>query len=109
MKPLDQVKEQVTQDWIAAKQTELATAKAKTLMEKLKGGGDLNAEATAMGLTLKVSQPFYRGEGDPENGVNPVLAQALFKLKVGELTQGDSAEGPVVARLTGITPTRVTV
>lgn len=104
VKPLDQVKDQVTQDWIAAKQSELATAKAKALMEKLKGGGDLNAEATALGLTLKVSQPFYRGEGDPDNGVNPVLAQALFKLKVGELTQGESAEGPVVARLTGITP-----
>jgi peptidyl-prolyl cis-trans isomerase D len=104
VKPLDQVKDQVTQDWIAAKQSELATAKANALMEKLKGGGDLNAEATAMGLILKVSKPFYRGEGDPDNGVNPALAQALFKLKTGELTLGQSAEGPVVARLTGITP-----
>ncbi len=57
-----------------------------------------------MGLILKVSEPFYRGEGDPDNGVNPALAQALFKLKTGELTLGQSAEGPVVARLTGITP-----
>jgi peptidyl-prolyl cis-trans isomerase D len=104
VKPLDEVKDQATQDWIAAKQLELARTKAQALADKLKSDGDLAAEATALGLTIKVSKPFYRGEGDPENGVDPVLAQALFKLKVGELTVGESGEGPVVARLTGVTP-----
>lgn len=104
VKPLDQVKDQIIQDWIAAKQAELAQAKAQALVEKLKPGGDLAAEATALGLTLGVSKPFFRGEGDAENGVNPALAQALFKLKVGELTIGDGPDGPIVARLTGITP-----
>jgi peptidyl-prolyl cis-trans isomerase D len=104
VKPLDQVKDQVTQDWIAAKQTELASAKAKAIADKLKAGGDLSAEATAIGLTLGVSKPFFRGEGDPESGVNPQLAQALFKLKQGELTIGEGPDGPIVARLTGITP-----
>ncbi len=104
VKPLDQVKDQATQDWVAAKQSELATDKAKAIVEKLKAGGDLNAEATALGLALKVSKPFNRGEGDPENGVDPALAQALFKLKISEVTLGNGMEGPVVARLTGITP-----
>ncbi|WP_374381427.1 peptidyl-prolyl cis-trans isomerase [Dongia sp.] len=103
VKPLDQVKDQATQDWIAAQQSEKATEKAKALIEKLKGGGDLNAEATALGLTLKISKPFNRGDGDPENGVDPVLAQAIFKLKPQELTLGQSAEGPVVARLIEVT------
>nr|WP_298687150.1 peptidyl-prolyl cis-trans isomerase [uncultured Dongia sp.] len=104
VKSLDQVKDQVTLDWIAAKQTEVASAKAKAIVDKLKAGGDLGAEATAVGLTLGVSKPFFRGEGDPENGVNPQLAQALFKLKPGELTIGEGPDGPIVARLTGITP-----
>jgi len=104
VKPLDQVKDQVALDWISAKQTELASAKAKALVEKLKAGGDLSAEATALGLTLGISAPFFRGEGDPESGVNPQLAQALFKLKPGELTIGDGPDGPIVARLTGVRP-----
>lgn len=104
VKPLDQVKDMVTADWIAAKQAELAKAKAQAIVDKLKSGGDLSAEATAQGLTLTVSKPFFRGEGDAENGVNAALAQALFKLKQGELTIGNGPDGPIVARLTGITP-----
>lgn len=104
VKPLDVVKDQVTQDWIAAKQAELAKAKAQAVADKLKTGGDLSAEATTLGLTMAVSKPFFRGEGDPDNGVNAALAQALFKLKQGELTIGDGPNGPILARLTGITP-----
>lgn len=104
VKPLDVVKDQVTQDWIAGKQAELAKAKAQALVDKLKAGGDLSAEATALGLTMTVSKPFSRGEGDAENGVDAALAQALFKLKTGELTIGDGPSGPIVARLTGIIP-----
>lgn len=104
VKPLEQIKDQVTADWIAAKQAELAQAKAKTIIDKLKSGGDLSAEATAVSLELDVSKPFFRGEGDPENGVDAALAQALFKLKLGELTIGHGPDGPIVARLTGIMP-----
>jgi peptidyl-prolyl cis-trans isomerase D len=104
VKPLDQVKDQVTKDWIAAKQAELARAKANALVDKLKAGGDLGAEAKALGLKLAVSKPFSRGEGDPANAVDAALAQALFKLKQGEMTIGDGADGPIVARLTGIIP-----
>lgn len=104
VKPLEVVKDHATQDWIAAKQAELAKAKAQALIDKLKGGGDLSAEATALGLTMTVSKPFFRGDGDAENGVNAALAQALFKLKQGELTIGEGPDGPIVARLTGITP-----
>ncbi|WP_374652689.1 peptidyl-prolyl cis-trans isomerase [Dongia sp.] len=104
VKPLDQVEDQVSQDWIAAKQSELATAQANALAEKLKSGSDMTAEATALGLTPQVSKPFYRGEGDPEAGVDGVLAQALFKLKEGEVTVGQGSAGPIVARLTGIVP-----
>lgn len=104
LKPLDQVKDQVSADWIAGKQAEMAQAKAKAIVDKLKSAGDLGAEATALGATLKVSKPFFRGEGDPENGVDAALAQSLFKLKLGELVIGDGPDGPIVARVTGITP-----
>jgi peptidyl-prolyl cis-trans isomerase D len=105
-KPMDQVKEQLTADWMADKQHEAAEAKAKEIAEKLKtpGTGDLQAEATALGLTVKQSAAFTRGKGDPENGIDTGLAASLFGVKLGETAIGNGKDGPVVAKVTAITP-----
>lgn len=104
VRPLEEVREQAIADWKSAQQSERARKIAEEIADKVKGGGDLGAEATARGLTLKTSKAFHRGEGDPENGVNTILANALFKLKSGEVTLGDSLDGTIVARLTAINP-----
>lgn len=102
-KPFDQVKERLKADWLADKQHEAAQAKAKEIAEKAKTG-DLQAEATALGLTVKQSPAFTRDKGDPLNDIAPSLAASLFAVKQGETAIGDSKEGPVVAKVTGITP-----
>lgn len=102
-KPLDQVKEQLTADWMTDKQREAAAAKAKEIAEKAKTG-DLAAEATALGLTVKQSAAFTRGKGDPDNGISQGLAASLFAVKLGETAVGDGKDGPVVAKVTAITP-----
>jgi peptidyl-prolyl cis-trans isomerase D len=102
-KPFDQVKEQVKADWLAEKQHEAAEAKAKEVAEQAKTG-DLQAAAAALGLTVKQSAAFTRDKGDAANDISPGLAESLFAVKQGETAVGDTKEGPVVGKVTGITP-----
>jgi peptidyl-prolyl cis-trans isomerase D len=102
-KPFDQVKEQVKADWLADKQHAAAEAKAKEIAEKAKTG-DLQTEATALGLTVKQSATFTRDKGDALNDISPSLAASLFAVKQGETAVGDTKDGPVVGKVTGITP-----
>src|SRR3954469_23544186 len=102
-RPFDQVKEQIRTDWLAEKQHEAAEAKAKEIAEKAKTG-DLQTEATKLGLTVKQAPAFTREKGDALNDISTSLAASLFAVKQGETALGDSKEGPVVAKVTGITP-----
>jgi peptidyl-prolyl cis-trans isomerase D len=102
-KPFDQVKEQLKADWLADKQHAAAEAKAKEIAEKAKKG-DLQTEATALGLTVKQSATFTRDKGDALNDISPSLAASLFAVKQGETAVGDTKDGPVVGKVTGITP-----
>lgn len=102
LKPLAEVRDQAIKDWTEAQQEERAKARAQELADKVKGGADLKTEAEALGLAVKASQPFHRGEGDPENGVPPAIANTLFTLKANEVAVGQVNDGAVVARLTEI-------
>jgi peptidyl-prolyl cis-trans isomerase D len=102
-KPFAAVKEKLAADWMADKQHEAAEAKAKEIAEKAKAG-DLETEAKALGLTVKKSAAFTRGKGDPENGIDSGLAVSLFGVKQGETAIGNGKDGPVVAKVTAITP-----
>lgn len=104
LKPLAEVRDQAVKDWTEAQQEERAKARAQELADKVKGGADLKTEAEALGLAVKASQPFHRGEGDPDNGVPPSIANTLFTLKVGEVAVGQVNDGAVVARVTEIKP-----
>ena len=103
-RPFDQVKDRVKADWLADAQAKAATDKAKAIADKVKAGGDLNAEATALNLTVKKSAAFTRDRGDPDNGISAGFAETLFALKLNEAAVGDSKDGPVVAKITAITP-----
>jgi len=103
-RPFDQVKDQVKADWLADQQRDAAVAKAKAIADKVKSGGDLAAEALALGQTIKTAANFSRDKGDPANGVEPGFAAVLFGLKQGEAGVGDSKDGPVVGKVTAITP-----
>ena len=104
-KPLTEVADQVKQDWLAKARRDAADAKAKELADKVKSG-DLAALGKQMGLELKVTTPFTRGKGDPDNGIDENLAQKLFALKLGEAATGRTSEGAVVARVSDIIPAK---
>jgi peptidyl-prolyl cis-trans isomerase D len=104
LKPLAEVKDQVTKDWLADKQRQAVTDQATALATKLKSGGKLADEASALQLTVKHSTAFARNIGDPDNGIAPELAVKLFSAKVGDYVTGEATDGAVVAQLTGITP-----
>jgi peptidyl-prolyl cis-trans isomerase D len=99
-----QIKDQVTADWLAEARKKAAEAKAKEIADKIKAGGDLNAAATALGQTVKHSASFTRGKGDPANLIDTTFAQAVFDAKLNEPVVGESKDGPVVAKVTAITP-----
>jgi peptidyl-prolyl cis-trans isomerase D len=102
-RPFADVKDKVKADWLAEAQKAAATDKAKQIAARIKIG-DLNAEATALGLTVKKSAAFTRDKGDPADAISPDLAATLFALKLNEAGVGSSKEGPVVAKVTSITP-----
>lgn len=102
-KPFDAVKAEVKADWLAEEQRKAAAAKAKEIAEKAKST-DLQAEATALGLTVTKSASFTRDKGDPANGIGTGLAASLFAVKLGETAVGESKDGPVVAKVTAVTP-----
>jgi peptidyl-prolyl cis-trans isomerase D len=105
-KPLAEVTEQVKNDWLAEARRAATDAKAKDMVEKLKTSGDLAALAKEQGLELKVTAPFTRGKGDPDNGVDSTMSQALFNVKLGEAATGRVADGAIVARLSAIEPAK---
>jgi peptidyl-prolyl cis-trans isomerase D len=105
-KPLTEVTEQVKQDWLAKARRDAADAKAKEIVEKLKTAGDLAALGKEIGQELKLSAPFTRDKGDPDNGVDATMAQALFNVKLGEAATGRGADGAIVARLSAIEPAK---
>jgi peptidyl-prolyl cis-trans isomerase D len=103
-RPFAEVKDKVQADWLAEAQKKAAEAKAKEIADKVKAGGDLAAEATALGQTVKQAVNFTRDKGDPANGVSTGFAQALFAAKLNEAAVGDAPDGPVVGKVTAITP-----
>lgn len=105
-KPLSEVTEEVKADWMAEARRKAADAKAQELVERLKTSGDLAALAAEQGYAFKVSAPFKRGTGDPANGIDGTMAQALFNVKIGEAATGRVADGAVVARLSAIEPAK---
>ncbi len=105
-KPLSEVTEEVKTDWLAQARRAAADAKAQEVVEKLKTSGDLSVLGQELGATLTVTSPFLRGKGDPDNGIDATLAQALFGVKIGEAVSGRTADGALVARLTAIEPAK---
>jgi peptidyl-prolyl cis-trans isomerase D len=66
LKPLEQVKDQVAKDVLAGRVREAAAAKAKSIMEALKGGKSLDAAAQENVATVKTASGLKRNQQTPE-------------------------------------------
>lgn len=104
LKPLAEIKDQVTKDWTLDQQRQAVAKQAQQIIDKLHSGGSLADQAKALNLTLKHSASFARNVGDQESGIAADLAQKLFAAKIGDYLSGETADSAVVAQLTGITP-----
>ena len=108
LRPLDQVKDKVTADWLAEARDKAAGDAANKIVDRIKLGEDLGTIAKSMGVAVTLSSPFTRDAGDEANGVSPALANLLFAVKKGQAATApnDSGTNPghVVAVVTDIQP-----
>jgi peptidyl-prolyl cis-trans isomerase D len=108
LRPLDQVKDKVTADWLAEARDKAAGEAASKIVDRIKLGEDLGTIAKSMGVAVTLTSPFTRDAGDEANGVSAALANLLFAVKKGQAATApnDSGTNPghVVAVVTDIQP-----
>jgi len=103
LKPLEQVKQQVTDAWLAEKRAAAAKAKATELFEKAKAEkDDLAKIAAESGLTVETTPPVTRA-GRSES-VAPQVVAAIFGAKPGALTRASTPDAEVLIKVKEIVP-----
>lgn len=101
LKPLSEVENQVRADWEQSQRRHEQDAAAAKLMTAAQAGGSLDDAATVAGLHMERTPAITR-DGTDEH-VPPPVQQALFRLKQGETTMVETADGFWVVRLATIT------
>ena len=106
LKPLDDVKAQVTAALVERARAEAASERARQIAERLRSGGDLAREAAGLGTAVQLSAPLSRGGQPAERSFSPAVLSALFNAaKVGDVVNGPAAMpagGAIVAKLSVI-------
>ncbi|MGQ0741613.1 MAG: SurA N-terminal domain-containing protein [Alphaproteobacteria bacterium] len=101
-KPLEQIRDQVSQQWRDAERAKALAARAKTLAQQAQSRGSLSSVAQALGAQLATSEPLRRDSAS-ETFSAPVLAELFSspseKAVYGPLAKG---EGYVIARVTSV-------
>ncbi len=101
LRPLDQVKPQVTADWTTSQQRHEQESKAAQLLAAVKDGRTLAEAAAAAGLKAETLPAASRDT--PTEGVPSQLIAPLFQMKkAGEPTMVETPDGFVVAMLAKI-------
>jgi peptidyl-prolyl cis-trans isomerase D len=99
LRPLDEVRAEVTELWRDAQRAKLAREKAEALAERIKAGNELAVVATGAGLTVSQTKPITRFETAAASTPSPTLSSKLFQLNIGQITTASAPEGHVVAKL----------
>jgi peptidyl-prolyl cis-trans isomerase D len=94
-KPFDEVKEQAAADWTHDARRHVQEQAAAKLLAAVKGGQSLADAAAVAGVTVRRT-PLVTRDGVAQ-GMPPKLGQALFSLKPGEPTMGESGDEYIVA------------
>jgi peptidyl-prolyl cis-trans isomerase D len=106
LKPLDDVKPQVSAALVERARAEAAGERARQIAERVRSGGDLAREAAGIGANVQLSAPLSRSGQPAERSFSPTVLSALFNAaKVGDVVSGPAAApagGAIVARLSGI-------
>ncbi len=103
LKPLTEVRNQVIKAWQQDRRAQVASKRAQAILDRIKGGENLEVVAKAEKLALKKVPSFTRnGGGATTNGLTPALVAKLFSLKPGEAGLAPTGDGFVVAVLKDI-------
>jgi peptidyl-prolyl cis-trans isomerase D len=101
---LSEVEPKVVEAWQTAERHRMATEKVKAAVEKANAGGDLGAEAKALGLELRTTKPVTRFDADTANYLTQPAVAELFKLQPGKAVSIPTADGNVIVRLKEVQP-----
>jgi peptidyl-prolyl cis-trans isomerase D len=97
LKPLGQVKDQVAKDVLAGRVREAAAAKAKSIMEALKGGKTLDAAAQDNAAIVKTASGLKRNQQTPEfDGAALKAAYAVADQAFASAAGGDGKSARVM-------------
>jgi len=93
---LEDVKDRAREAVVRAKALDVARARARDLLPRLKNAADFEAEAKAAGLEVQASADFVaRGGALPALGVSPQADAAAFALRPGQVSDLVSTEAAV--------------
>jgi peptidyl-prolyl cis-trans isomerase D len=99
LRPLETVRDKVSEAWIAERRGQQAEEKAKAMVERLEGGATLSDLAGELNLSVDGAGPFTRGR---PAGLNAALAAKLFDGGVGTAAMTRAEGGYQVAVLTRV-------
>ena len=95
VKPFDQVKQQVQDDWTRDARRHVEEQQAAALLTKVKGGQSLADAATVAGVAVRRTPLVTRNS--KTEGMSAELQRILFSLKKGEATMVETQDGFLVA------------
>ena len=103
VKPLDQVREQVRDAFIADARAKLLQTKVATLSDEARKTGSLAEVARTLKRQPTMSMPLRRGQAD--NVISQALSNQIFGAPQGSIVTGQAASGggQVIARVANVT------
>jgi len=102
VKPLDQVREQVREAFMAEARTKLLQTRVQTLADEARKSGSLAEAGRALRRAPTTSMPLRRGQTD--NVVSSALSAQIFGAAQGAIVTGAAASGgsQVIARVNNV-------
>jgi peptidyl-prolyl cis-trans isomerase D len=88
VKPVEEVHDQLREQWRAEQQRKLARERADQLLTKLKDGVSLDEIVAAeKGLSVTPIEPVKRSEQGADQGINQAVVRALFATEPGHVAE----------------------
>jgi peptidyl-prolyl cis-trans isomerase D len=102
VRPLDEVKDRVRADWLAAKRAERAETIIKEMVAEIKDGKLLADIVKPRGANIMTTKPFSRTRQGLDLQVPSSLVAALFKSKPGTPESGAGEEAHMIGIVTDV-------
>lgn len=102
IRPLEEVRDRVRADWMAAQRAKAAEERAAALVERLEGGAGMAEIATELGQEVKTSGALTRDGSDAAAWLDSGAVAKLFTLEQGGVAAAPAGDDQVIMRLAEI-------